>query len=50
METTNINFSEDNKKEFIYQEFFIFKDNNIYKIVILKNKTKILNIIRELSL
>ena len=41
METININLSEENKKEFIYQEFFIFKDNNVYKIFILKNKTKI---------
>ena len=40
METKNITLTKDNIDEIKYQEFFLFKENNIYKISIEKNKTK----------
>ena len=41
METKNIILTKDNIDEIIYQEFFLFKENAIYKFVIGKNRTKI---------
>ena len=41
METININLAKDNKEKIYYQEFFLFKDNHIYKIIIGKKEAKI---------
>lgn len=41
METEDINKSKEKVNEIYYQEFFIIKDNNIYKIILEKNNNKI---------
>ena len=41
METINIDSNKENSNGITYQEFFLFKDNNIYKIIIEKYNDKI---------
>ena len=41
METKDIIKSKEKMNEINYQEFFIIKDNNIYKIILEKNNNKI---------
>ena len=41
METINSDLKEENSNEFTYQEFFLSKDNNIYKIILEKNYNEI---------
>ena len=41
METTNFDLTKENSDKINYQEFFLFKDNNIYKIILEKNASKI---------
>ena len=41
METTNFDLTKENSDKINYQEFFLFKDNNIYKIILEKNTSKI---------
>ena len=41
METINIDSNKENSNDITYQEFFLFKDNNIYKIIIEKYNDKI---------
>ena len=41
METTKFDLTKENSDKINYQEFFLFKDNNIYKIILEKNASKI---------
>ena len=41
METMNIHLNKNDTEEFKYQEFYLLKDNNIYKILLMKNISKI---------
>ena len=41
METKDIIKSKEKMNEINYQEFFIIKDNNIYKVILEKNNNKI---------
>ena len=41
METMNIHLNKIDTEEFKYQEFYLLKDNNIYKILLMKNISKI---------